>query len=167
MSVAPGGELLLRDAGSGAAAMEVSPVPLVINESLVIPDELIVVQASRSGGPGGQNVNKVSSRVELFFDLASWPDLPQDARERLRSRAGRKVSRDGVLRLVCQRSRDQQANREACLAELKELVLASLVAPRVRRATRPSRAARARRVDAKRRHSQTKRLRKGPGDADA
>ncbi len=130
-------------------------MPLVINESLSIPENLLEFRFSRASGPGGQNVNKVSSRVELLVALASLP-LPPDALERLKRAAGRKVSAAGVLTLVCQLSRDQGANRETCLERLREMLVAALVRPRNRVPTRPSRASRERRLEGKRQHSATK-----------
>ena len=113
-------------------------MPLEINSALSIPDELLEVRYSRSGGPGGQNVNKVSSRVELFLDLARWTALPEDARQRLEAREKRRISREGVLRMVCQEYRDQTRNREECFEKLRQLVLECLVRPVQRRATKPS-----------------------------
>jgi ribosome-associated protein len=134
-------------------------MPLAINDWLTLPDDLVEVRFSRAGGPGGQNVNKVSSRVELLVNLAGWTDLPPYAREKLEARERKRISREGVLRLVCQDYRDQSRNREACLEKLAELLRECLHRPIQRRPTRPSRAAKARRLEGKRRRSDVKRMR--------
>jgi ribosome-associated protein len=140
-------------------------VPLEINEWLSVPDELVSIRATRAGGPGGQNVNKVSSRVELLIDLVRWTALPPDARQRLEARERRRISREGTWRIVCQLHRDQTRNREACLESLRRIVRECLVSPPRRRATRPSRSARQRRLESKRIRGATKRLRtRPPGD---
>lgn len=128
---------------------------LRIDDTLSIPDEALSVRFTRAGGPGGQNVNKVSSRVELSVELVAIPVSPE-VLDRLRALAGRRVSAAGVLTVACQESRDQSANREACLSRLRELVLAALVEPRERHRTRPSRAARQRRIESKKRRGAVK-----------
>lgn len=121
---------------------------------------------ARSGGPGGQNVNKVSSKASLEV---AWPDLfaamPPGAAQRLKGRAkAYLVGEDETLRLVITRddSRKQSDNRRACLEALSAMVLASLVPPKVRKKTRPSRAAKKRRVDEKKQRGQVKARRKPP-----
>lgn len=139
-------------------------MPLVINEWLSIPDELVEVRCSRASGPGGQNVNKVSSRVEVLLNLAQWPDLPPYARAKLEDREHKRISKEGVLRVVCQEGRDQARNRELGMEKLVELIRESLERPPPRRATKPSRAAKARRIEGKRHRSEVKKMRSGGTD---
>ena len=139
-------------------------MPTAINDWLSIPDELLDVRFSRAGGPGGQNVNKVSSRVELLLNLAAWPDLPGYARAKLEGREHKRISKEGVLRIVCQEGRDQSRNRELAMEKLVELIRESLDRPPPRHATKPSRRAKARRVEGKRHRSEVKKMRSGSSD---
>jgi ribosome-associated protein len=129
-----------------------------IDDRLSLPEEELTFVTSRAGGPGGQNVNKVETRVTVRFDLAS-PSLDDEQRQRLRERLASRVSRDGVLQVTSQRHRTQAANRDAAVARLVELMREALAEREPRRPTRPGRAARARRLDAKRRRSRRKRER--------
>lgn len=97
-----------------------------ITDDLEIPDTELEFSTSRSGGPGGQNVNKVNTRVTLLFDVGRSPSLTEEQRERLRARLGGRISKDGVLRVVSQRHRTQLANREAVLRRFAELVREAL-----------------------------------------
>jgi len=132
---------------------------LRIGEQVVIPEEDLSWTAVRSSGPGGQNVNKVSSKVELRFDLAHTTALPEEAKARLRLLAGRRLDKEGRLVVVSQATRDQQRNLEDARAKLSALVLASLQEPKPRRATCPSRRAQRRRLEDKRRQGEKKRAR--------
>ena len=126
---------------------------------LDIPEEEIRFTASRSGGPGGQNVNKVNSRVTLFFDVEESTVLPTELKDRIKRELAGRVSRAGVLRVVSQRHRTQAANRQAALARFVELLAEALTEAPPRVATRLSRVERLRRLDEKRRRSALKQTR--------
>jgi ribosome-associated protein len=132
-----------------------------IDDQLSIPEAELVFVTSRSGGPGGQNVNKLETKVTVRFDLAS-PSLADEQRTRLRERLASRVSRAGVLHVTSQRHRTQAANRDAAVARLVELMRDALADRQPRRPTRPGRAARARRLAAKRLLSRRKRERAAP-----
>jgi len=130
-----------------------------IDDNLAIPDEEVSFATSRSGGPGGQNVNKLETRVTLRFDLAGSPSLSEEQKARLRERLATRITKDGVLQVTSQRHRTQGANREAAVERFAELLRENLREEPPRRKTRPSRASKARRVDEKRRQSRRKRER--------
>lgn len=133
-----------------------------VTEDLSIPDEEVAFVTSRSGGPGGQNVNKVETRVTLRFDLTGSPSLSEEQKARLRQRLATRITKDGVFHVTAQRHRTQAANREAAVERFAELLRENLREEAPRKKTRPSRAAKARRLEAKRRHSQRKRERAAP-----
>lgn len=130
-----------------------------IDDTLAIPDEEVTFATSRSGGPGGQNVNKLETRVTLRFDLAGSPSLSEEQKARLRERLATRITRDGVLQVSSQKHRSQGANREAAVERFAELLRENLREEPPRKKTRPSRAAKARRLDEKRRQSRRKRER--------
>ena len=123
---------------------------------LTIDDDELVVRFVRSAGPGGQNVNKVATAVELRFDVANSPSLTEPVRERLLARRDRRMTSDGVLVLSAQRFRTQERNREDARERLAAFIEAGLHAPKKRVATKPTRASKERRLDAKRRSSTIK-----------
>ncbi|MFZ5493008.1 MAG: alternative ribosome rescue aminoacyl-tRNA hydrolase ArfB [Pseudomonadota bacterium] len=116
----------------------------------------------RASGPGGQNVNKVSSALQLRFNTRGFTPIDDAVRERLTRLAGRRLSADGVLILEAQRFRTQEGNRADALERLAALLDAACKAPKARRATRPTRASRERRLDAKQQQGAAKRLRRKP-----
>ena len=138
--------------------------PIQIRGSVAIPESEFTWRFSRSSGPGGQSVNTTDSRVELLFDVASSPSLPPIWRDRALDRLADRLS-DGVLRVVAQAERSQHLNRQAALRQLTQLLVeATAPPPRPRRPTKPSRAAKQRRLDAKRRRGELKQHRRRPAD---
>ncbi|HOT82137.1 MAG TPA: alternative ribosome rescue aminoacyl-tRNA hydrolase ArfB [Candidatus Defluviicoccus seviourii] len=147
----------MGEVGAGAASR------LAVGD-LVIDSAEIEERFVRSGGPGGQNVNKVATAVQLRFDVRHSPSLPVDVRARLERLAGRLVTREGVLVITAQRFRTQERNRQDALDRLLEWIRRALIVPRSRRPTRPSAAAVRNRLEAKRRRATLKaRRREGSG----
>ena len=132
---------------------------LEVAPALSIPDEELIERFVRSSGPGGQNVNKVATAVELRFDIANSPSLPEPVRARLLAKRDRRVTDEGVLVLIAQRFRTQDRNREDARERLRMFVASGLHAPKPRVATKPSRAAKQRRLDEKRGRSTIKKQR--------
>ena len=134
-------------------------MPVAVSRSLEIPDELLVLRMVRASGPGGQNVNKVSNAVELRFDAAGWDALPAATRPRLRRIAGRRMTDDGIIVIDAQRFRSLEQNRADAIERLVAMIRESLVEPKPRRPTKPTRASKERRLAGKSRDSRTKQLR--------
>jgi len=132
---------------------------LRIDDRISIADWEITESFTRSSGPGGQNVNKVSTAVELRFEAARSPNLPAPVKARLRRLAGRRWTAEGALVIRVEDTRSQARNREIARERLAELIRAALVAPRKRIATRPTLASQRRRLEGKRMSAQTKKLR--------
>ncbi|HLU13515.1 MAG TPA: alternative ribosome rescue aminoacyl-tRNA hydrolase ArfB [Arenimonas sp.] len=132
---------------------------LQVTPSLAIPEQELVERFVRAGGPGGQNVNKVSTAVELRFDVAGSPSLPPAVRERLLARRDRRLTAEGVLVISAQRFRTQERNREDARARLAALLEAATKAPKPRVATKPTRASKERRLGSKRQRAGIKRQR--------
>ncbi len=120
----------------------------------------------RASGPGGQSVNKVSSAVQLRFDVLHSPSLPEDVRTRARRLAGRRLTKDGVIVITARRFRNQEQNRSDALARLIALLKQAAQTPTPRKPTRPSRASKQRRLDAKTRRGAVKKLRTVKPDQD-
>ena len=137
---------------------------LRVNDRVVIPPGEIDWRAVRSSGPGGQNVNKVASKVELRFDLGRTRALDEATRLRLRALAAGRLDADGKMVITSQLTRDQARNLGDALDKLRALIQRALVPPRPRRATKPSRGARERRFRAKQRRGAIKRSRHAGGD---
>ncbi|MEA2138361.1 MAG: ribosome-associated protein [Solirubrobacteraceae bacterium] len=136
------------------------PELLPINRDVSIPLDEVTVLASRSSGPGGQHANKTESRIEASFDVAASTALDEAQKARVTARCG------PVVRAVAQDARGQARNRALALERLAARLARALEVPRVRRATKPTKASRARRLDAKRRDAQRKRERRRPGGED-
>jgi ribosome-associated protein len=134
-------------------------MPLPISPSLVIPDDLLLESFVRAPGPGGQNVNKVATAVELRLDVGRL-SLPADVKARLRALAGNRVTTDDVLVVEAREHRTQGRNREAARERLTALLQRALIRPAARRKTRPTRAARERRLQDKAIRSRTKHARR-------
>jgi ribosome-associated protein len=132
---------------------------VIIAPGVEIPDSDLEVAFTRSSGPGGQNVNKVASAVQLRFALARNTTLRADVKARLRALAGHRLTDSGELLIVARESRSQEQNRRLAEERLADLVRRALVPPKKRHATKPTRASRERRLDVKARSQRTKKLR--------
>jgi ribosome-associated protein len=130
-----------------------------ITDHIAIDESEISESFIRASGPGGQNVNKLATAVQLRFDVRHSPSLPDEVRARLERIAGRRLTRDGVLVITAQRYRTQERNREDALARLVELIRAATVRPVPRRPTKPTFASKVRRLEGKKRRGGIKALR--------
>jgi ribosome-associated protein len=139
---------------------------LDITPALRLPLSELDYRASRSGGPGGQHVNTSSTRVEVWWDVAGSPSLNLEQRALLLKRLGSKLDSSGRLRLVSSATRSQLRNREDVTQRLQTVVAEALAVPKKRKATKPSRASKTARLEAKRRRAATKRRRRAPGEGD-
>lgn len=137
-----------------------------VTAKIAVDEREIEEQFVRASGPGGQNVNKLSTAVQLRFDIRHSPSLPPDVRARLERLAGARLTRDGVLVIVAQRHRTQARNREDALERLIALIRQAAVAPVKRRPTKPTKASRERRIESKKRHGGIKRLRRAKPSFD-
>jgi ribosome-associated protein len=136
---------------------------LEITPALLLPLAELDYRATRSGGPGGQHVNTSSTRIEVWWDVRSSPALTEEQRARLMERLANRLDGEGRLRVVASESRSQLRNREAATERLRELIALALEVRKPRKRTKPSRAAKAARLEAKRRRSALKRDRRRPG----
>src|SRR5690349_5135443 len=134
-------------------------MPLIVAPGVEIPDSDLSEAFTRSAGPGGQNVNKVASAVQLRFALSRNTTLREDVKARLRGLAGQRLTDAGEILIASRSHRSQEQNRREAEDRLRELVLRALVAPKKRVATKPSRASKEKRLETKSRSQRTKRLR--------
>ncbi|HEY6644709.1 alternative ribosome rescue aminoacyl-tRNA hydrolase ArfB [Povalibacter sp.] len=130
------------------------------------PDAALDIKFIRASGPGGQNVNKVASAVQLRCDLKEWPQLPYRVRVRLRTLAGRRLTDEDVIVISAQRFRTQENNRRDAMERLEELVAQASIEPKIRRATKPTRASKERRLQGKQQRGQVKQTRGRVGRDD-
>jgi ribosome-associated protein len=137
-----------------------------VTDTIAIDEGELSESFIRGSGPGGQNVNKVATAVQLRFDVRHSPSLPDDVRARLERLAGRRLTGDGVLVITAQRHRTQERNREDALARLIELIRQATERPKPRRPTKPTYASKKRRLEAKSKRSEVKRLRVGKPSLD-
>lgn len=131
-----------------------------INDQLVIDDSEISLGYVQSSGPGGQNINKVATAVQLRFDVRRSPSLPDDIRLRLERLAGKRLSDDGILIIDAHRYRTQEHNRQDAIARLIAMIRKAAEKPKTRRKTKPTEASVQKRLESKRRRSEVKRLRR-------
>lgn len=135
-----------------------------VTDRLAIAEDEISISFIRAGGPGGQNVNKVSSAAQLRFDARHSPSLPERVRARLERVAGAKLTKDGVIVITANRFRTQEANRRDAVERLVEMIAEAAHQPKFRVPTKPSKAAKARRVEEKVKRGTVKKLRRARPD---
>jgi ribosome-associated protein len=134
-------------------------MPIEVTSWVTIPDSDLEMSFVRASGPGGQNVNKVSSAVQLRFDLAGTHTLVEPVKQRLRVLAGRRVTGEGALLIIARNHRTQEQNRREAQERLAELIRQALIPPKIRKATKPTKASKHKRLETKTRTQRTKVLR--------
>ena len=147
-------------AGNRPLRTDAALTMIPITGTLSIDESELHLQFVRSSGPGGQNVNKVSTAVQLRFDVGNSPSLPGDVRTRLIRLAGRRITQDGILLIEARQHRTQERNREDAIARLVELIKKATEKPKPRKKTRPSLASKERRIESKKQRGETKKMRR-------
>jgi ribosome-associated protein len=147
---------MVNESGQGGD-VEVGP-------GIFLPSWAMRFQFARSGGPGGQNVNKLNTKAELWVRPENLRGMHPEVVRRLRDLAGKRLTKEGEIHIVAETARTQERNRAAVLEKLRELVVAAMHRPKIRRKTKPSRGAKERRLDSKKRRGEIKARRRGPLD---
>lgn len=137
-----------------------------ITKNISLDENEVQLHFVRSSGPGGQNVNKVATAVQLRFDVGNSPSLPGDVRTRLIRIAGRRITQEGILIIEARQHRTQERNREDAIERLKELIRLATQKPKPRKKTKPTKAAKERRIESKKQRGKTKQLRRSSVDTD-
>lgn len=137
---------------------------ITLNSRITIPESELHFSFARSSGPGGQNVNKVSSKATMHWDVTQSPSLPDDVKQRFLTKFQSRITTQGEIVVISQESRDQPKNIQLCLDKLRAMLLEVLVPPKKRRATKPTKGSKVRRLDAKKNKSQTKANRRASWD---
>jgi ribosome-associated protein len=146
--------------------LAIMPRMIEIRPGLVLPEENLTERFVRSSGPGGQNVNKLSTAVELRFDMRACENLNEQVKSRLARLAGRRLTLEGVIVIFADQFRTQERNRADARDRLAELVREALIVPKTRRATRPTLGSKKRRLEGKTKRGEVKKLRSGKPDHD-
>lgn len=150
--------------GDRPAVPPVVPGGLELAPGVYVPESAVRIAFSRSGGPGGQNVNKVSSKAEIWLRLDALTTIHPEAVERLKKLAGRRITDAGELHVISETERSQSQNREEALLRIRQLLIDAMRRPKKRKVTRPSKASKQRRLDSKKKRSATKSNRRGDAE---